>query len=90
MSRLQNWRALRNCAKKDLEAGLLSCTGQMRYACKFSVGRPAGQEHFEGLAYTGNNINFNRQEIEWQSLDRDNLVLVKNKWHSLVNTLMKL
>jgi hypothetical protein len=47
--RLQTWRALRNCAKKDLEAGRLSCTGQMRNACKFSVGGPAGQEHFERL-----------------------------------------
>jgi hypothetical protein len=53
MRRLQNWRAMRNCAKKDLEAGHLSCTGQMRNARKVSVGRPAGQEHFEGLSLYG-------------------------------------
>ena len=56
----------------------------------FRWGDPQDRNTLKGYAYTGNNINFNRQEIEWQSVDRDNLVLVKSKWHSLVNTLMKL
>ena len=53
MSRLQNWRALRNCAKKDLEAGHLSCTELMGNECKVSVGRPAGQEQSERLCVDG-------------------------------------
>jgi hypothetical protein len=56
----------------------------------FGGGDPQDRNTLKGYAYTGDNIVFNRQEIEWQAICRDKLVLVKNKWHSLVNTLTKL
>jgi len=57
---------------------------------KFRWGDRQDRNTLKVCAYTGDNINFKRQEIEWQAVGRDNLVLVKNKWHSLVDTLMKI
>jgi hypothetical protein len=57
---------------------------------RFRWGDPQDRNTSKDYAYTGDNINFNRQETEWQVIGRDNLVLVKNKWHFLVNILVKL
>jgi len=53
-------------------------------------GDPKDRNTLKDYAYTGDNINCKRQEIEWQAVGRINLVLVENKWHSLVNTLTKI
>jgi hypothetical protein len=67
-----------------------STNGEKRNAYKILLGKPEGKNHYDTNTYAVDNIKMDLRRIEWGFMECIDLTKDRDKWGTLVKTVMNL